>query len=130
MSEHVSPKSRLQVAVQESKSMDDGLINAPFQVVQPSGKQFQRKKELSLSTSESEVELPNGGGRRSQTKRQKLKWNRPQELVQNSVKVEHIVNPHALPPSQLFGVRSSLAPRVIHSHLPSFYSSNNPGSKQ
>ena len=59
VSEHVSPKSRLQVAVQESKFMDDGLINTSFQVVKPSVEQPQRRRELSLSTSESELELPN-----------------------------------------------------------------------
>ena len=79
MSEHVSPKSRLQVAVQESKSMDDGLINTSFQVVKPSVEQPQRKRELSLSTSESELELPNLAGKKSKIKSPKLTCNRPRE---------------------------------------------------
>ena len=114
MSVHGSPKSRSRVSVQVSKSMTDGLINEPFHVVQLSGEQSQRKRELSLITSESEVELADRAGRRSNIKRQKLRLNRSQEMVENSVKVEQIVNPNALPPSRLFCIRSPLSPKVNH----------------
>jgi len=75
MSVQVTPRFNSQVAIHERKSGDDDVVSAISEAVEPIGEQSQQKRELSFSSSGSELELPWQERGRSKSKRQKLSWN-------------------------------------------------------